>query len=222
MQNFKMPLIVSGAILLISLLISAWAWQQLPADAQIATHWNLEGEVDGYSSKFMGLLIMPLMIVFISAIFQFLPRIEPRKENLIRSLKAFSWIWIGTGLLLGVVHAAIVANAVGLPINIFFLAVSMTGILLVIVGNYMGKVRSNFFLGIRTPWTLSSELSWAKTHRLGGRLFVFLGIAMTAAAFWSTSTILYLVPLILMITVGLLVYSYFIWKSDPNKQALGR
>lgn len=103
------------------------------------------------------------------------------------------------------------------------LVVSGVVLLAMLMENYLGKVRSNFFFGIRTPWTLSSELSWGKTHRLGGRLFVFLGLVLAVGTMVKGPGILpLLAPALLTLVVALAGYSYLVWRNDPNKHALGR
>ncbi len=96
----------------------------------------------------------------------------------------------------------------------------LAGLVIIVTGNYLGKIRSNYFAGFRTPWTLSSELSWNKTHRLGGKLLFLLGVVLIAGSiivigeFWAY----FLLVASLLWTVVLVAYSYFIWKSDPDRR----
>jgi uncharacterized membrane protein len=98
------------------------------------------------------------------------------------------------------------------------------GALFVVIGNYLGKTRSNFFFGVRTPWTLSSELSWARTHRLAGRLFVLSGlvIMLTAVVAPGPTTALVISLAIAGVVAIPVAYSYLVWRSDPAKQPIGR
>ncbi len=119
----------------------------------------------------------------------------------------------------GVLHVATLASASGLQVNMNKVAQPALGIAFVVIGNYLGKMRSNFTCGIRTPWTLSSELSWNKTHRLGGRLFFVFGLVMLVLPFtpipmhagWGIFVCGALLSAIIPA-----VYSYFIWKQDKN------
>jgi uncharacterized membrane protein len=117
----------------------------------------------------------------------------------------------------------IVLAAVGHPANVVTVTSLLVGGLLIVTGNYLGKARSNFFFGIRTPWTLSSDLSWDKTHRLAGRVFVAIGAAMVVAGLTESATVFAVVLVILLATILLVtIYSYFVWRGDPQKHPLGR
>jgi uncharacterized membrane protein len=223
-MNRTLALIISSAIILGMLVLSLWTWGNIP-DRPIPVHFDIEGRPDAYGSKFEGLMVLPLVGIACNILFAFLPRIEPRAENLLRSSKAYSAIWISTIAFLAVVHGGAIAVVLGqtakLPATIVQIAV---GILLMVMGNYMAKIRSNFFFGIRTPWTLSSEKSWHKSHRLGGWLLVCLGLGCTAVAITGNSALFLWLTLggLVGITVALTIYSYLIWKDDPDKRRLER
>jgi len=223
MTRFRAPLLVSGFVLLIMLAASAWAWHLLARDARIPVHWSLTGEVDRYGGKFEGLLMLPLILAGVALLFTALPFLEPRARHLKLSHKAFGALWVGTVLFFAAVHLGMVAKALGKSVDVPFMSGLASGLMMMVLGNYMGKLRSNFFIGIRTPWTLSSELSWSKTHRLGGWLFVLLGGVFTISTLFGVSVFFkVLTPGVLTMVVVLFVYSYVIWKSDPNKQETGR
>src|SRR5262249_32769783 len=108
----------------------------------------------------------------------------------------------------------------GYPLDSSAIVVTMTGVLLVVIGNFMGKIRPNWFVGIRTPWTLSSKVSWDRTHRLGGWLFIVGGIAMIASVAAPSSLRIGICASVPFAIVGIcFVYSYFLWRADPDKQS---
>ncbi len=219
LHRFKSPLVVNTALLLTIVLSSAWAWSQLPPDAKVPIHWNASGQVDGYGSKLQALGMMPVVLAGVSGLFLVLPLLEPRKQNLLNSSKAYNAIWISLGLMLTLVHFAVVANALGIPVKVHAISMALLGLMLVVMGNYISKVRSNFFLGIRTPWTLSSDLAWAKTHRLGGRLFLLLGIGCTLMAMVNAAIATAAVTAGAVIVTGSTIgYSYLFWSNDPKRQ----
>jgi uncharacterized membrane protein len=154
-------------------------------------------------------------------LFAVIPLIDPRAQNLARSQKAYSITAIASILLLFSIHTATVLQALGWRINVATVVSVGVSVLIAIIGNYLGKVRSNFSFGIRTPWTLSSEQSWNKTHRLGGRLLFGVGIAGAIAALVNANQLFLL--LVLGGTIGtsilLIVYSYYIWRNDPERQS---
>src|ERR1700694_3101918 len=174
----RRPLVVTLVALAFELGIAAYGFSHVPWDARVAIHWDANGHPNGYSDALWAFLLIPVLTAGISALLAFLPSLEPRRRNLNLSGTAYTAVWISTLVLLAGVQAAIVMSEVGLarPEWVARLAPAGVGLLLTVVGNYLGKVRSNFFFGIRTPWTLSSERSWNRTHRLGGRLLVVLGL----------------------------------------------
>ncbi|MDJ0756132.1 MAG: SdpI family protein [Ardenticatenaceae bacterium] len=215
------PLVwASAAVVLIMTVVSFWAWGQIPEGAQIPVHWNARGEVDRYGSVFEGLFLMPLIMVGITGLLYAIPKIEPRRLNIAQSIKAYKAVWIGLLIFMSILHGALILSVLGYAVNIGFLVPMMMGILFVILGNYMGKIRSNFMFGIRTPWTLSSELSWNKTHRLGGRLFVLVGLLMIVTSFIPASEfwVYVMMSSVFGMVIVLFVYSYLVYRSDPQIQ----
>ncbi|MGB1250153.1 MAG: SdpI family protein [Candidatus Promineifilaceae bacterium] len=213
--------IFSAVTLIILFLLSFYAWGQLPADAQIPVHFDASGEPDRYGGKLEGLFLLPAIVSLTVLLLACVPQIQPRKSNLIDSQKAYKAIWGSVLVLFIVVHATVIAAVLGTPINIVPVVPVAVGALFVVLGNYMGKTRSNWVMGIRTPWTLESELAWDKTHRLGGKLFVVLGLLFMVSAIVITGELwAYLIVVgSLGITAFLTVYSYMVWKTDPNVQS---
>ena len=118
------------------------------------------------------------------------------------------------------VHAATISSLLGFiqvnPINLVSLFLAL---LLIVIGNYLGKVRSNFLFGIRTPWTLSSDLSWNKTHRLGGKLFVLAGIVgLIGQVVPGDNALFILLGTMIPAVILMVVYSYLVWRDDPDRQ----
>jgi uncharacterized membrane protein len=223
-MNLRPFFIAAAVVVAAMLLLSAIAWAQLPGGAQVPIHWNLRGEVDGYASKEFALLFTPVLTAGLAALLAVVPRIEPRAVNLARSRGAFVTVGIALLGVLGLVHVAVVMAAIGRPLDIAVLLGIATGLMLAIIGNVLGKVRSNFMFGVRTPWTLASDLSWNKTHRLVGRLFVVLGLAVLVVGLVGGSVGLFVTLLGgLAIVLGVaFVYSYRVWRDDPDKQTIGR
>jgi uncharacterized membrane protein len=216
----KSTLIISSIIILGMFLLSAWTWFHVP-DQLIPVHFGPDGQPDRYGSKFEGLLLLPLVAIACNLLLSFLPRFEPRNEHLLRSSKAYNAVWIAVIALLAVVHGTSIAVVLGQSASLSTAIVGIAvGILLMVMGNYLGKVRSNFSFGIRTPWTLSSEQSWNKSHRLGGWLMFGLGLLCTLVSIAGKP---FLFVWILLggtgsITLILFAYSYIVWKNDPDKQ----
>lgn len=218
--NMKPVLIFSGIILLIMFVISGWAWTQVPDNAQIPVHWGINGEPDRYGSKFEGLLLLPLISAGVVALLAFIPGIDPRRPNIARSQKAYTATWGAIMVFMLMIHVMAILSVMGRDINSTAVIAVGLGSLFMVTGNYLGKIRSNYMFGIRTPWTIDSELAWNKTHRLGGKLFMLLGVFTVLGSIidqggWLIST---LIGGVLVVTVVLFVYSYIVWKQDRTMQ----
>jgi len=214
----KTMLLVSGAVVLVMFAISAFVWTRIPAGESVCTHWNAAGECDGHGSKFVGILLLPIVTVGMVGLFALIPRIEPRAANLAQSGRAYAVVWAALLLTFLALHTILMLDILGHDAGIGTIMPILVGLMLVMIGGSLSHVRSNYFFGIRTPWTLSSELSWDKTHRLGGKLFVILGLMLVVAPLVVTGEVwIYgLMGGTLVSVVTLAAYSYVIWKGDPD------
>jgi uncharacterized membrane protein len=220
-MNRRRPAILSAIVVAILFIVSAWAWTQLPADAQVPIHWDIDGTPDGFASKTIGLLLLPLITAGVAALFWIIPIIEPRRANILKSEKAYTAIWLGIVLLLAAVDLVAVAAAMGSGLNVSTIVPIGVGALFILIGNYLPKVRPNYMVGIRTPWTLTSDLSWDRTHRVGGRLFVVEGIAFILFGLLRPPRDILIGALIggiAVVLVFLFAYSYQVWKTDPARR----
>jgi uncharacterized membrane protein len=216
-------LVITAIAFLVAAGVSAWAWGQIPSDARVPIHWGLNGQPNGWAPKWVALTIMPFTILVIGGIFAVIPYIDPRRPNLVRSSTAYLWIASAAIAVITVAHIASTAVVLGAKLDIGRLVGLMAGAMFAIIGNFLGKTRSNWFVGIRTPWTLSSERSWTRTHRLAGYLFVAAGILVVLLSFAAPAGVLMWG---LLISVGLaalipIVYSYFAWRDDPDRRPFG-
>lgn len=204
------------------LAISAWAWGRVPDNAQVPIHWGIDGQPNGYAPKWVGFLFTPALGVVLGGVFLVIPRIDPRREHLIASTRAWVAITGSAMVLLLLVHAAVIAAVLGASFDMGRVVAIAVGGLFAVIGNFLGKTRSNWFMGIRTPWTLSSERSWTKTHRLGGRLFLAVGLLSIVLGLLTSDQVVFvaLLPGILVAALVPIVYSYFVWRDDPDKRAL--
>ncbi|MEM7799788.1 MAG: SdpI family protein, partial [Chloroflexota bacterium] len=171
-------LLISGLMLAVLFSISIWAWLALPAGEQIPVHWGPNGEPDRYGGKFEGLILLPLIAAAVVGLLAVVPRIDPKGENILRSGKAYRALWIGMLFFFLLLHAALISSIMGVNVPVEVIVPLGVGILFMVIGNFMGKVRRNYMFGIRTPWTLASSRSWDKTHRVGGWLFMLLGLVI--------------------------------------------
>jgi uncharacterized membrane protein len=218
-RPFAVPLTVSLVVTAALTGASWWVWRQLPVDAQIPDHWNAAGQVNGYRGR-DSLFIIPGLTLGLTLLFLFLPRFEPRRAHLLLSSRAYRAVWLAIVLFSAGLQLLKIEAALGVPISVEKGIGAGLGALFLVIGNFLGKVRSNFMFGVRTPWTLSSELSWNKTHRLAGWMFVGFGLALGTCSITGVLRA-HLSNLILgfvgVLLVTILPYSYFVWRSDPDK-----
>jgi len=217
--HFRPYLLISAAVVIVMALISTYAWFQLPNDVPVCTHWNARGVCDGWGSKGVGLFLMPAVVAGVALLFAVLPHVDPRRANLARSGKAYAAVWMAMLAFFLIFHVIVVLQLLGVPVIMGALVPALTGVLFIAIGAALGKVKSNYFFGIRTPWTLSSELSWQKTHRLGGWLFVAAGalIVVGALALPQGMWVVLMTGVLVALIVTLAVYSYLVWKRDPAR-----
>ena len=217
----RRPLLWTAIIcLLIMFAVSAYAWVTLPAGSQIPTHFGVNGRPDAYSSKAFGLLFMPLLSVVIFGLLYLVPAIDPRRTNIAKSATAYNIIAIGAMVLLTAVDVAAVAYALGSQLDIAVIVSVGVGLLFVAIGFALPRLKSSYLVGIRTPWTLTSDLSWRKTHVLGGWLFIAFGVLLIATGLWLPTA---MAPWILFGGIAVIVlvptvYSYVVWRSDPDRR----
>ncbi|BAQ34975.1 SdpI family protein [Dehalococcoides sp. THU3] len=182
----------------------------------LPVHWGIDGTVDRYGGKFEGLLLMPLISLGIFLLLIYLPYLDPRKANYLKFEKVYSMFIRLITVFFGGIYGITILYAYGIVANTSTFILVMVGLLLALLGNMFGKLRPTWFVGIRTAWTLTSDLSWDKTHRLGGKIFVGAGLLMILAGITSfTWLMIASIAGLLLGVIGLFIYSYLIWKKDP-------
>lgn len=185
---------------------------------RVPLHWDLAGEVDDWGSPASALLI-PAMTLGINALFALLPRIDPKRRNYQRfggAYTAFRLVFnlFMLGMLCVTLYSAYRPGA--LPVNKVIPA--GVGALFCVMGNYMPKFKPNYFLGLRTPWTLSSERVWHSTHRLAGALWFWGGLGFMAASFLLPPTALFAALLALVVVLAGVpcLYSYLAYRAEEG------
>ena len=196
---------------------AAVTWPRAPE--RLPVHWGLSGEVDRYGGRFEGLLALPMTALGVYLLLRYLPRLDPGHANYALFSGAYALIRLAVLGVIAALYGLVLITAWGRSVDVVGLVPALVGGLLVVMGSVLGKVRPNWFVGIRTPWTLSSKLAWTKTHRLGGWLLIADGLALIIVAgvlrpAWAPGA----VAAVLIGSVLLLsVYSYLVWRTDPDK-----
>lgn len=198
---------------------AAVRWGSVPD--RIPIHWNAAGEVDGYGGKFAGLLLTPLITLGVYLLLKYIPRIDPAKLNYENFAGTYLLIRVVLVVYMAFIYAVLlitIGREETFPVS--GLIVGAVGVLFIILGAVMGKFRPNWFAGIRTPWTLTSKLSWTKTHRVGGWVFIATGVATLVGAAIGPEWALYAMFIVMILGIAFVIaYSYFVWRDDPDRVA---
>ncbi len=200
----------------VAFIIGCYVYPQLPE--KVPSHWNLHGEVNGYASRFWGAFGLPFLLLGCYVLFQVLPLIDPRKENYIKFLRAYSLIKYAILILFFGMFIIVIVAGLGYQMRFDILFPASFNIFFMIIGNYLTTVRPNYFCGIRTPWTLANEEVWRKTHRLGGLLWVISGAIGLVALLINISFggILSFVLIIGSVVVAC-IYSWWCFRNIKGK-----
>ncbi|MDD1512903.1 SdpI family protein [Priestia megaterium] len=199
------------------LTLVAWliALPHLPATMPI--HWGANGEADGFATKINAMILTVGIMILIYFIIAFVPRIDPRKENYKYFSKTYNIVLNAVLLLFFFVNMSTILQGLGYNVPMSYIAPIMAGLVFIIIGNYLQRVRSNYFMGIRTPWTLSNETVWKKTHRLSGKLFFIGGLLILISAFLPDGykSVIMWGSIVLCVAIPYL-YSYLAYKKEMN------
>lgn len=208
-------------ICVLSLIVSLIVLQQVPQGVELPLHWGIDGQPDRFGPAWEGLFMPPVIMALVLGVFSILKWIEPRQENLKKSNRARGGIAMGVVLMMLVLQAGTVAMAFGHDVPMVRLVLFGVGLMLIVMGNFLGKTRSNFFIGIRTPWTLSSDEVWRKTHRLGGKLFMLSGSVMLVGAWIIAESDLEYLILGGVLPAALIpvFYSWWLWRQEQSGEA---
>jgi len=210
-MNQKATQWISLGLCLAALAVSVALYSQLPE--RIATHFDISGQPDGWSSRMSGALMLPLVMAITWVALWGLPKISPTGWRVEPFHNVWNRVQLAILAFLALLHAGILGHALGWwGAHMDRLVIGGVGLLLITLGNYLGKTTRNFFLGIRTPWTLASDEVWRRTHRLGGWLLVLAGLVFVVMAFTGIFEYV-LASAIVFAAVVPVVYSFFAYRS---------
>ena len=218
MRKWIPLLIVASAFI-----ASAVLYPNLPA--RIPTHWELSAHPAGYmptpngwSQRMVGAWLLPFVLLGMWVLMKILPKIDPHRSNYAKFGGTFEAIIVSIMLFMLGTHGIILLAALGHPVAIERVLPVGLGVLFIVVGNLLPRARPNWFVGIRTPWTLSSDRVWEKTHRFGGRVFVGVGMLTILSGLivthWAQRA---LGAIIALCVASVLIYSYVEWKREQDQ-----
>lgn len=211
MKDFLKRNWIAGVLILLPLVLMVIFWNDIPDTIPI--HWNLEGEVDGYGSK-ISLLLFPGISAFTIALLAIVPVIDP-KQKVEQSGKILDIIGMVLAGFMLLAFLGSLSVSLGYVVDVSSIVMYGVLVLLMVLGNYFGKLRPNYFVGIRTPWTLENETVWKKTHRLGGVIWVVGSLIMILVKLFTPNEIFFYVFVIFILVISLvpILYSYLTFRK---------
>lgn len=199
--------ILALIIIVFAFLFGWYFYPQMPE--RVASHWNAQGIVDGYMYRFWGTFILPIILVPLWLLFVIIPHIDPKRENIKIFRRYYDGAILAIMLFLVYLYAITLAWNLGRPFHMVVWMSPGFGVLIIVLGALLQHTKMNWTIGFRTPWTLSSETVWEKTHALGAKLFYFSGaVSFGGILFPHIAIWLFLIPLIASV---ILTYAYSYW-----------
>ncbi|ASB87538.1 SdpI family protein [Bacillus sonorensis] len=203
--------IFSLSLILINLLVWVIAYPHI--SDQVPIHWSSSGEVDRYASKMEAMLTAMGLLVVVYILMAVTPKVDPRKKNYRMFSKTYDILINAMMVLFSLINILMVLSGMGYDLPTSSIVPVLVGALLIIIGNYLPRVRPNFFMGIKNPWTLSSDAIWKKTHRFGAKVFTIAGIFIAADGLFTIGENVIL-PIILLTVIAPYVYSYMLFRKE--------
>ncbi len=215
MKKINKIIITEFSILLIVLLITLFLWNDLPE--KIPLHWNINGEVDRYGNKLTGLLGLYSIPLIFSILYPIFRKIDPKNKK----YKQFEKTWKIFNIVIFSFFIYLYLITIFLTLNPKYsiepFILSGIGIMFIVMGNYMSKIKQNYFIGVKTPWAIENEDNWNKTHRLAGVCFVISGLIFITKLFLNINPIYILLPVILSCAIIPILYSYILYRKSNKK-----
>ena len=213
MKNNKWKLIVSSLIILLPIAFGLIVWNQLPE--QIATHWGMDGNPDGWSSREVAVFGLPLFIFVLHWFCAFVTSRDPKNKD--GNTKVKDLVLFITPMVSIMVSGMMYMTALGMSLRVEMIMMIFLGLLFIVLGNYMPKCRQNYTIGIKISWTLNSEENWNATHRFAGKLWMIGGALIMLLCFLpSTYAFIAFFAVAMAITTAPIIYSYNFYKKEAK------
>ena len=177
----KNLMILTSALILLPILLGLLLWGRLPD--RVPSHWNLQGQVDGWSGKAFSVFFLPLFLLAAHWFIVGCMCLDPKSKNIEGKALALS-LWVMPVFCI-LMSSFVYASALGVPMDIRFFLALIFGLMYILVGNYLPKCRPNYTIGIRVPWTLDNDSVWTATHRLAGKIWVVCGVVLLLTVFFG-------------------------------------
>lgn len=214
-MSTKTAIIVSALLIIVITLAGLLLWNSFPD--QMASHWNEQDQVDGYMSKFWGVFMVPLLMAGLTLLFLAIPHIDPLKKNIADFRGVFNIFIVLFNVFMAFIHALTLAWNLGhTGFRMSIVMLPAMGLLFIFIGILIRKAKRNFFIGIRTPWTLSSDRVWDETHRLGSKLFIAAGVVTFIGILFPDQAFILLMVSVIAASLISVLYSYLVWRREAT------
>ncbi len=211
----KKTTIAAIVLIIIAFVLAIYLYPKMPE--QMASHWNGNGEVNGHMPKFWGLFLMPIISLACLLLFIFIPRIDPLKKNIKKFINYYDAFVIIILAFLFYIYLLTLAWNLGTVFNMTKMIIPPIGVLIYFSGILIQNAKRNWFIGIRTPWTLSNEVVWKKTHRIGAKLFKTAGVIIILSLWFQSIAIWLVLISVLIAALYPIFYSYFEYQRQIKK-----
>jgi len=211
----KKSSIIILLIISASFVIAIYLYPRMPDE--MASHWNFKGEVDDYLPKFWGLFLMPIISLGLFLLFLLIPKIDPLKANIEKFRKYFDGFMVLMMVFLFYIYLLSIIWNLGKRFDMGQMMVPALGILFYYCGILVENAKRNWFIGIRTPWTLSNEKVWERTHKIGGKLFKIAGLIAFLGILFPNYVFYFILVPVLLATFYTITYSYFEYQKETKQ-----
>jgi len=211
-MNMRKSEIIILGIILLSFIIGIYFYPQIPE--KMASHWNAQGQVDGYMSKFLGSFFIPFILVGLALLFVAIPKIDPLKVNIEKFRKYYDGFIILFFVFMLSIHFQVILWNLGIKISPNVVLPIGLGLLFFYIGILCENAKRNWFIGIRTPWTLNSERVWEKTHKIGGKLFKIAGVIAFVGVFFQNYVLFFILVPVISVAAYTIIYSYIEYQKE--------
>jgi immunity protein, SdpI family len=210
-MSVRTTIIISLIAILAATLASAIAYPHLPEMA--ASHWNAAGQVDGYMPRLWAAFLMPIVSIGLLLLLLVIPSLDPLKANIAKFRSYYNAFIALIIVFLLFIHGITLAWNLGYnQFNISDAILPAIGLIFIFAGVMMAKAKRNFFIGIRTPWTLSNDTVWDETHKLGSKMFIGAGIITIFSVFFGETGFWIMFPVVMLAAFVPIIYSYILWR----------
>lgn len=208
---------IPAVLILAAVAASIVAYPKLPES--MPTHWSASGEVNGWTNRLWGAWMLPLIMAAVWLVMRAIPHIDPRRANYEKFAGMYEALIVLILAFMLVMHVIVLAAATGTPVKMDRIVMPLVGVFIAAIGFLVPRAHPNWFVGIRTPWTLTSDLAWERTHKIGGPLIMAFGALMVVTGLFAPMPAIWiLVVAACALVLFLFVYSYRVWKTDPLKR----